>query len=805
MSTLWQDVRYGARVLWKSPGFTLMIVCALALGIGANTAIFSVVNAVLLRPLPYAGADRLVWVESRNPPKGIMSSNSSPPDFADWRARTQTFEGLAAFISGGVVLTGGDDPERVATGAVTANFFDVFAARPVHGRTFSADEDKPGAEPVAVLSHALWQRRFGGDPNIVGSKLSLNAKPVTVVGVIEPEFDYPRQAALWVNLAVDAAAERRDNRHLQVIGRLREGATIEEAQAELDVVMRALAADNFETNAGWDVRLVGLQEQIVGGIRPALVLLLGAVGFVLLITCANVANLLLARAASRRREIAVRAALGASRSRITRQLLTESMLLSLIGGALGLLLSVWLTELLVALSPANAPRFDEIAIDPRVLLFTLGVTCAVGVAFGLAPAWQTSRVDLTESLKEGAHGAAEGWRRNRLRRLLVVSEVALSLVLLVGAGLMIRSFMRLGEVEPGFDPSHVLTARVGLPATKFPDPRQRAEFFKRLNEKLETLPGVEAAGATLSLPLRGSNYSVGRGFIPEGRPQTPDESINASYVVVAGEYFRAMRIPLKAGRLFDERDDAEGATHVAIISETTARRHFAGQDPVGRKLHLWRDSKVPNEIVGVVGDTKTQGLEGDFGAQVYVPYAQDTGWSALSLTVRTSVEPTSLAPALRDAVRSLDRELPAYDVKTMDDVVASSVADRRASTLLLSVFAGVAVLVAGLGIYGVISYSVAQRTHEIGIRMALGAQGRDVFSLVVGQGLSLVAVGVVVGVGAALLLTHLMRSMLYGVSATDPWTFAGVAAVLVGVALLACVVPARRATRVDPVIALRYE
>ena len=804
MQTLMQDLRYGSRMLWKNPGFTIIAVLALALGIGANTAIFSVVNAVLLRPLSYPDSARIIWIEANNTAKGITESNVSPPDFADWSAQNHVFEQMAAFASGGAILSRGDEPERVRTTAASASFFTLFKTQPVIGRAFSEQEDRAGGEPVVVLSYGLWQRRFGADPNLICSKLTLSGKSTTVIGIMPPGFDFPTQTEVWVPLALDASTERRDNRYLQAIARLKTGVTVEQAQAEINVISNRLGQEYAETNSGWGVSLSTVHERMVGEVRPSLLLLLGAVTFVLLIACANVANLLLARAAARQKEIAIRTALGAGRLRVIRQLLTESVLLSALGGALGLLLSVWLTDLLIAISPANTPRFDEIKLDARVLVFTLAVTVLTGLIFGLAPALQASQPDLNEALKEGGRGSSEGYRRNRLRGLLMVSEIALSFLLLAGAGLLIKSFLRLRDVNPGFNPEHVLTMRLAPLSTKYPKGQQKVEFFRQVLERIRTLPGVESAGAVLSLPLGGDTFNVGRSFIREGRPMTPEESANASYLVATPDYFRVMQIPLITGRAFSEQDSEE-SPKVVIINETMARRFWSSENPIGKRMTIWRDEKFPREIVGVVGDTKPSTLGGEPAPQMYVPHAQDAGWGAMTLVIRTATEPTTLIGTVRQEILSFDKSQPVYNIKTMNDVVSTSLAASRISMLLISVFAGVALLLAMLGIYGITAYYVTQRTHEIGIRMALGAQTGDVLRLVIKQGMLLALIGLGIGLVAAFALTRVMASLLYGVSATDPVTFSVVSALLIVVALIACLVPARKATKVDPMVALRYE
>jgi putative ABC transport system permease protein len=804
MRTLLQDVRFGLRVLWKRPGFTAVALAVLALGVGANTAIFSVVNAVLLRPLPYPGSERVVAFDGVNPSKGVEESNMSAPDFADWKAQTRSFEALSIYTEGGSNLTGGGEPERVTAAWVGPDFFRVIGVGAARGRALLPEDEDPGAANVVVISHGLWQRLFGSDPSAVGRTVELGGRGREVVGVMPPGFDFPSRAEVWGPLQLEVAKEPRDNRAYQVLGRLREGVPLAQAQAEIDAVAARLAASYPVTNMGWGVDLDPLKDETVGEMRAALLLLLAGVALVLLIACANVANLLLARAAGRRREVALRLALGAGRWRVARQMLTESLLLALAGGALGAGLSVWLTDLIVALAPRNTPRLAEASLDARVFLFAVGATLLTGLAFGIVPALQASRADLGESLKEGGRGSAGG--RSRVRSGLVVSEVALSLLLLAGAGLLVKSFARLQAVDPGFDPEGVMTARVSLPGARYKEPAQKAEFYRALTERLNALPGVEAAGATASLPLGGSNLSVWRGLVPEGRPATPESDEPAAFSVVTPGYFPAMRIPLRAGRVFDERDDAN-APKVIVVNETLARKVFAGQDPVGRHVTIWRDEKFPRQVVGVVGDTKPSSLDAAEAPQMYVPHAQDAGWGGLSLAVRArgGGDPSALAPLLREEVRALDRQLPVYDVKTMAKVWADSTAYRRVTMFLMAGFAAAALLLAGVGLYGVLSYTVAQRTHEIGIRMALGARGSDVLRLVVRQGMLLTLAGLGVGLAGALLLTRLMTGLLYGVSAADPVVYALVSLLLAAVALLACLVPARRATKVDPMIALRYE
>jgi putative ABC transport system permease protein len=597
---------------------------------------------------------------------------------------------------------------------------------------------------------------------------------------------------------------RRDNRPYKVVGRLKPWATLAGAQAQLDTVNARLRQQYAETNSGWSVRLNKLQAWTTRDVRTSLMLLLAAVGFVLLIACANIANLLLARATARRKEIVVRTALGANRWRIIRQLLTESSLLAISGGVVGLALSILLTKLLIAMSPPDLARLDEVGLDAGVLGFTVGVVALVGLLFGLAPALQASKPDLNDVLKEGGRGSSEGHGRNRVRAILVVSEIALSLLLLIGAGLLIKSFMVLRDVKAGIDPHNVLTMRIGLPGKKYKEPQQQATFFRELTKRASALPGVESAGAVLSLPLGGINSTYGRSFVPEGRPLVPEESFQTEHFAMAGDYFQTMRIPVKAGRTFTDHDTPE-TTPVVIINETAARRAFPGQDPIGKRIVVWREEKFAREIVGVVGDVKATTLNEEVPCQIYVPHAQDAGWGTLGLAVRTKGEPGALTSQVRDVILSLDKDQPAFDIKTMDEAFSESVAKTRLIVLLFGVFSVFALLLATIGIYGVIAYSVAQRTHEIGIRLALGAQRRDVLRMIIAQGMILALIGAGLGLVGAFAVTRLMRSLLYGVSTTDPLIFIGVPLLLTLVALAACYIGARRATKVDPMIALRYE
>ena len=798
-----KDIRYGIRTLLKRPGFLVVALVTLALGIGATTAMFTVVNSVLLRPLQFPEPERIVILEGINPRQGITRSNMSIPDIVDWQKQSQSFEQIAGFFSGGVFIATGEETERVRSSGVSPEFFPLFRTPPLSGRVIQADDVQEGRNPVTVISYALWQRRFGGTPDVVNRQVILNGKPATIVGVMPAGFNYPDDTELWVPFLLDPTGEARENRFVNVVARLKPAVAIGQAQAELDTINQRLEQNYAISNTGWSARLTELRERLVGDLRTSLFMLFGAVAFVLLIACANVANLLLARSAYRQKEIAVRTALGASRLRIMRQLLTESVLLSVVSGAIGLGLSVWLTKLLIAISPPNTPRFDEISINWQVFAFAFGLTILAGLLFGLVPALQTSRANLNETLKESGRSGAQGVTSNRVGSLLIISEVSLSFVLLASAGLLIKSFMHLREINPGFQPENVLAVRMSLPPGKYKQGEPRAQMYQQLVAQAKSVPGVQSAGAVLSLPLGGDTFNVGRGVLLEGKPERAEEQTNAAYLTVTPDYFSTLQIPLKQGRVFTDYDNAQSAK-VVIVNETMARQQWPGQSPIGKRFSIWRDEKFSREVVGVVGDTKSS-LDEGAEQQMYVPYAQDANWGSLSLLVRTNGEPAALAGSVRESLKSVDKGVATYNLKTMNDVVSTSAAGRRVPMLLLSSFAGVAMLLAMLGIYGITSYYVTQRTHEIGIRMALGAQIGDVLKLVLRRAMLLALAGVVLGVAGAIAVTRYLESLLFGVKPIDVITFAAVALGLVIVALVASIIPARRASKVDPLTALRYE
>jgi putative ABC transport system permease protein len=793
-------------MLVKSPAFSLIAILTLGLAIGANSAIFSVVNAVLLRPLPYPKSEQLVRVFGTQPQLALAPS--APANFLEWKTENEVFERIATYVGQGFNLTGSDKPERVIGCRVSGDIFQLLGMRPALGRDFTEDEDRHGAERVLILSHEFWQSRFAGNPNAVGQTITLNNQTHTVIGVMPPGFAFPgTRTQVWTPVAFNPAEQAtRDTNFIDVIARLKPGVSLEQAQANMNAVTRHQAQRYPQTNIGIGVKVVSLQEHIVGNVRPMLVVLLAAVAFVLLIACANVANLLLARAAARQREMAIRGALGASRSRVVRLLLSESVLLAIVGGAVGLLFATWSLDLLVSLKPANLPRLAEIGVNRTVFIFTLAVSVLTGVLFGLVPALQASRSDLNEGLKESGRGGSDSPRRHRLRASLVVAEVALSLVLLVGAGLMIRSFSRLLAVDPGFQADHVLTAFVSLPNSKYQKREEQVAFFERLLDRLRTVPGVAAAGIISDLPLFGGSST---GFDVDGRPAAlPGQRPMTDYRIISPDYFSAMGMKLLKGRAFS-RFDADGAPGVVIINETMAKSYFAGEEPIGQRLHLSGNPKDLREIVAVVADVRNYGLDADVKPEAYVPLPQSApGYlagvtSAMNIVIRSTMDPAALTTALREQVQALDKDQPVSEIRTMEWYLADSMAERRFNMLLLGAFAGLALVLAAVGIYGVIAYTVTQRTHEMGIRIALGARSADILRLVFADAMVTTTAGIVIGLAAAFALTRLLQSLLYQVTATDPFVFASIPVLLLAVAMLATYIPARRAMKVNPITALR--
>jgi putative ABC transport system permease protein len=802
-----KDLRYGVRTLLNKPGFAMIAVITLALGIGGSTAIFTIVDSALLRGLPYRSPDRLYHLWEKTPQKEYAKREFSYPDYQDYQ-KNNVFEALAGYTGGGAVLSGQGEAEVLQAPKASANFFSVLGVEPVIGRTFQEGEDQPNGPKVTVLTYGLWQRRFGGDPAIIGKALTINGESYSVIGVLPASFQFAlRPSDLWLPYQpTQNQLTRRFMHGTNLIGRLKPDANPAQAQSEISVIASRIAQEHSDSHTGTVAALVPLQEEVIGTVKPILLVLFAAVGFVLLIACANVASLLLTRSLARQKEVAIRSALGASRARVVRQLLTESLLLSLAGGIGGLLIAIWGVPALVAALPEtqlNAmPFLKSLSIDVTILTFSFALSVLTGIVFGLAPALQSARLDLNEVLKEGGRHSSAGVG-HRLRSALVVTEIALAVVLLIGAGLMIKSLLRLLEANVGFKTENLMTMTVVLPPMKYADVNPRVAFNDQLTERVRALPGVTGAGTVNILPLNGGNTTR---FNVEGDPvPPPGQEIEANIRTVNDTYFPALGIPIIAGRNFDERDKADGPG-VVIIGKSVADRIFAGRDPVGKRISYTSFQTEPDLIVGVVGDVRITGLDEAIKPVLYYPFRQSSSTFA-NLVVRTTNEPTALAGSLRNEIRNLEPDAAIFNVRTMDQMISDTPASfmRRFPALLISIFAGVALLLASIGIYGVVSYSVSQQTHYIGVRMALGARPADIIKMVLRQGIVLALLGVGIGVLAALGLTRLLRTLLYGVETHDVSTFALVAGSLFVVALVACYLPARRATKIDPLVALRYE
>jgi putative ABC transport system permease protein len=800
---LGHDLRYAFRTLARNPGFTFVSALALALGIGANSAIFTVVNSVLLEPLHFDKAHELVQVRERNLQLGFPTFSLSPGNYVSYRDENRSFSGISAGANDNMNYAGSEQPERLRAFRVTSNFFDVLHAQPMLGRAFTRQESELGSHPVVILSYGLWQRRFGGRRDALGQRMKLNSEMYDVVGVMPKEFNFPGKTDLWRPLAMNLENwQQRGGHYLGGIGRLKEGVTLQAAMTDLNRIAKRLQQEHPESNHGWDTTLIDLQEAAVGRIRPAMLTLLAAVGFVLLIACVNLANLLLSRSAARRKEIGIRGALGAGKGRLIRQLLTESLALSAMGTALGLVFAWAGAHALVSVDPGVLPRATEISLDMRAVAFTAAIGILTGVLFGLAPALQMARADLHSALREGGRGNSVGFQRNSLRSVLVTGEVALALVLLSAAGLLMRSFYRLQSVDPGFDSHNVLTFRTNLPNAKYPKDPQQVAFYDRALESIRAQPGVTSAGAASIFPLAGSDYILT--FYQVGKPPKPQgQQDNAMYYSATPGYFETMRIPLKAGRYFSHADTAN-SPRVAIISEEMARKFYPNENPLGQHIVMANGDSKPSEIVGIVGDVRDEELDSKGRVAVYETESQAT-FDSMYFAVRAAGSPEALISGVRSAIRNLDSELPLDAVGTVDTLVETSLSQRRFAMLLMAIFASMAMALAMIGIYGVLSYSVTQATQEIGIRLALGAQPGDVLRLVLGYGGLLIGIGVAVGVAAAMLAGRLLATQLFEVRATDPATYAAVATALAITGFMACLVPAWRAMRVDPIIALRNE
>jgi putative ABC transport system permease protein len=806
MDKLLSDVRYAFRNLIKRPAFTLIAVATLALGISANSAIFSAINALLLKPLPFQNEDRVMAIWDKNPSRGVEHNEVTMANYLDWKEQNQTFDQLALYRWWSANVTGVDTPERVQGFLVTSNFLDSVGTKPLLGRGFLEEENQPGKDAVAVLSYGLWQRRFGGDPNIVNKQITLNSISRTVIGVMPPRFNFPKGAEIYAPIALTPELKKNRGSHsYYVIGRLKSGVTSEAAQADIDTIAGRLEKQYPEENTGLGATVVPILQDTVRFYDRALWIMLAAVGFVLLIACANVANLTLARASSRQKELALRAALGASRWRIVRQLLTESVIVALIGGSIGVMFAFWGIDLLRGANPGEAakyaPGWDQLGINAPVLLFTIALSVCSGLIFGLIPALQVSKPNLNDALKEG--GRQSGGGSSRLRSSLVVFEIALSLILLVGAGLLTRSFMSLVKTDPGFKPDHLITANLVLPGVKYKDDAQRSAFYTDLVNRVQSVPGIQSAAMVNYIPLGGANSSDA--FLVEGQPEpAPGQENEGRYRVCSPDYFETMGITVLKGRAFTAQDKA-GAVPVAIVNEAMARKYWSNADAIGRRFRFYgpveRNPWI--EIVGIVKDVRHD-LNTPITPDFFLPHAQDS-WNAMVLVARTQNDPASMAAAIRQQVWAIDKDQPVYDIKTMDEVRSLSVTLYSFSSVMLTIFAGVALVLAAVGIYGVMAFAVTQRTQEIGIRMALGAQSPDVLKLVLKHGMTMALLGVGSGLIGAWLLTRFMTKLLVGVTSTDLLTFSVVTFTLLVAALLACYLPARRATKVDPLVALRYE
>lgn len=807
MQFFWQDLRYGFRTLLRNPGFCAVAILALALGIGPNTAIFTMVNAVLLKPLPVPEPNRVVMIWGTLLKSGFDQMPVSAADYLEWKKQAHSFDQMSAAFAipeFGLNVSGAGDPERVSAALASKEFLPALGIKPIVGRNFLPEEDRPGGPPAVLISHALWQRRFHSDPAAIGRNLTVDGIPRTVVGVVPHELGEMVAADLWLPTAINPNNPERQNHQFGIVARLKPSVTVAEARAEMAVIARRLESAYPATNTGWGVTLFPMAEMFTGRIRPVLLILLGAVGLLLLIACANLANLLLARAATREKEIAIRGALGAGRLRLIRQLLTESLVLALAGGALGLVLAAWGVRLLRSVVPDMFPMLQHMSVDVPVLAFTFGISILTGLLFGLVPAWRSSHTDLNTTLKEAAGRSESAGGSHRIRSFLLAGEVALAVLLSVSAGLLLRSFVRVTEVNPGVRTANILTMNLSLPEVKYDTPQKRATFYKDLIERVDTLPGVRSAGAVVFLPLRVSILSFRiwvNSFTIEGRPPVPqDKQPLADYRPATPGYFNTMGIALRQGRLFDQHDDLD-AKRVVLVNEAMVRKHFPDENPLGQRIVMGK----PMEIVGVVADAKLYGLDAPVEPAVYVPHAQHSGDSSMAVVVRTEGDPTVVAAAVRREILKLDPEQPISNVRSMEQVLSDSLMLRRVAMLLLTVFASLALTLATVGIYGLTAYSVSRRTHEIGLRVALGASQSQILRMVVGRGLVTSLIGAAIGVAAAFELTRGLSGMLYGVTATDPPVFAGVPLLLIAVSVLASYVPARKATRIDPLVALRYE